>query len=87
MDHRSATKGANNSLSVVLGTSKLARLVLRTGAISTKRSFFVRRQVGSIFGEKSKIVRTPVSGTRMLQRDNWQNNLTKCVRIRRRATS
>ena len=102
MAHRSATKCANRTLSVRLGTSKLARLVLGTGALSSEAVYLcicvfvfvylylciwtgalssetvgVRRRVNSIFGERSKIVRIPVSGTRMLQCDNWQNNLTK----------
>merc|ERR1712179_665072 len=75
MAHRSATKCANITLSVRLGTSKLLHLLLGTGALSSE-TVGVRRRVNSIFGERSKIVRIPVSGTRMLQCDNWQNNLT-----------
>ena len=102
MAHRSATKCANRTLSVRLGTSKLLHLLLGTGALSSEAVYLcicvfvfvylylciwtgalssetvgVRRRVNSIFGERSKIVRIPVSGTRMLQCDNWQNNLTK----------
>merc|ERR1712179_776768 len=66
----------NRTLSVRLGTSKLLHLLLGTGACSSE-TVGVRRRVNSIFGARSKIVRIPVSGTRMLQCDNWQNNLTK----------